>query len=67
MNKYETIMIIDNEITENQRNTVIERIRNYILKNGIITEEQDLGEKRLAYEVKKRQKGYYYSIKFKAK
>ena len=67
MNKYETIMIIDNEITENQRNTVIERIRNYILKNGIITEEQDLGEKRLAYEVKKRQKGYYYSIEFKAK
>ena len=45
MNKYETAIIINNEITE----------------------EQDLGEKRLAYEVNKHNKGYYYLIKFNAK
>ena len=45
MNKYETIIIMDNEITK----------------------EQDLGEKKLAYEVRKSQRGYYYLIKFNAK
>ena len=67
MNKYETAIIINNEITEEQRNTVIEKVKNYILENGTITEEQDLGEKRLAYEVNKHNKGYYYLIKFNAK
>ena len=67
MNKYETIIIMDNEITEEQRDTVISRVRDYILANGKITKEQDLGEKKLAYEVRKRQKGYFYLIKFTAK
>lgn len=67
MNKYETVMIISNEITEEQRNNVIARIKKYILEKGTITEEQDLGERRLAYEVNKHKKGYYYSIKFNAK
>lgn len=67
MNKYETIIIMDNEITEEQRSTVISRVRDYILANGEITKEQDLGEKKLAYEARKRQRGYYYLIKFNAK
>lgn len=67
MNKYETVMIINNEITKEQRNNVITKVKNYILESGTITEEQDLGEKTLAYEVNKHKKGYYYSIKFDAK
>ena len=67
MNKYETVMIINNEITEEQRNSIITKVKKYILENGTITEEQDLGEKRLAYEVNKHNKGYYYLIKFNAK
>lgn len=67
MNKYETIMIINNEIAERQRNNIITKVKKYILENGTITEEQDLGEKILAYEVNKHKKGYYYSIKFNAK
>lgn len=67
MNKYETAMILNNEITKEQRNNVIANIKNYILENGTITEEQDLGEKTLAYEVNKHKKGYYYLVKFKAK
>ena len=44
MNKYETVMIINNEITKEQRNNVIARVKKYILENGTITEERDLGE-----------------------
>ena len=47
MNKYETVMIINNEITKEQRNNVIARVKKYILENGTITEERDLGEKTL--------------------
>ena len=32
MNKYETVMIINNEITKEQRNNVIARVKNYILE-----------------------------------
>lgn len=67
MNKYETVMILSNEITEEQRNNVITKIKKYILENGTITEEQDVGERKLAYEVNKQNVGYYYVIKFKSK
>lgn len=67
MSKYETVMILNNEITEGQKNNVIAKIKNYILANGEIIEEQNLGERRLAYEVNKQNIGYYYVIKFKAK
>lgn len=30
MNKYETVMIINNEITKEQRNNVIARVKKYI-------------------------------------
>ena len=36
MNKYETVMIINNEITKEQRNNVIARVKKYILENGTI-------------------------------
>ena len=66
MNKYETVMIINNEITKEQRNNVIAKVKEYILENGTIIEERDLGEKTLAYEVNKHKKGYYYLNKFNA-
>ena len=32
MNKYETVMIINNEITEEQRNSIITKVKKYILE-----------------------------------
>lgn len=66
MNKYETIMILNNEISEEERKNIISKIESYISKNGKIVERQDLGIKKLAYEVRKHNKGYYYLIRFKA-
>ena len=34
MNKYETVMIINNEITKEQRNNVIARVKEYIFKKN---------------------------------
>lgn len=64
MNNYETIFLMKDDITEEQRNTVIEDIREYLTKNGTISEEKNLGKKKLAYEVRKYEYAYYYLIQF---
>ena len=48
MNKYETIFLIKDDITEEQRNEVVSEIRKYLEKNGKVSEEENLGKKKLA-------------------
>lgn len=67
MNKYETIFIMKDDITEEQRNEIINKIVNYLNTNGKITEKNDLGLKKLAYEIRKHRQAYYYQIYFEAK
>lgn len=64
MNNYETVFIMKGDITEEERKNTISRIEQCITKSGKITNIQDLGIKKLAYEVKKYAQGYYYSIDF---
>ena len=66
MNKYETIFLMKNTLTEEQRNRIIDTIKNYINENGKINYTEDLGEKTLAYEIKEYKKAYYYLIEFDA-
>lgn len=66
MDKYETICIINNEITEEQKKKVIDKITDYIKKNGTITNIDDIGTRKLAYEIRKHKDGYYYLIEFEA-
>ena len=66
MNKYETIFIMKNDLTEEQRNKIIDTIKNYINENGKINNIEDLGEKTLAYEIKEYKKACYYLIEFEA-
>lgn len=67
MNNYETIFLMKDDITEEQRNTVIEEIRDYLTKNGKISEEENLGKKKLAYKVRENEYAYYYLIQFVGK
>lgn len=66
MNQYETIFIMNNQITKEEQQAVIDRITNYIKENGKIVKEDDIGARKLAYEVKKQKEGYYYLIEFEA-
>ena len=66
MNKYETVIIINNNITQEQKNDVIKRIEKYISENGNITLVKDLGTKKLAYQINKNNYGYYYIIEFES-
>lgn len=67
MNKYETIFLMKNDLTEEQRNKVVDTIKNYLIENGNVTNTEDLGKKKLAYEIRKYNEAYYYIIEFAAK
>ena len=66
MNTYETVMIINNEISKENKENVIKKIEEYIEKNGKITEVERLGTRKLAYPVKNQLEGFYHVITFEA-
>ncbi len=63
MNDYETIFIMNSDdYTESERQKVAKKIENYITDNGNISKIENLGKRRLAYEVKGHSEGHYYII-----
>ncbi|MCR5624541.1 MAG: 30S ribosomal protein S6 [Lachnospiraceae bacterium] len=67
MNNYELALVVDAKIEEEVRNKTVERAQHYIRKyNGEITEVEEWGKKRLAYEIDHKREGFYYFIKFNA-
>lgn len=66
MNKYETVILVSNKITEEQRKDVISKIKKLISANGKIIKTEEIGERRLAYEFRKHTQAFYYVINFES-
>lgn len=67
MNKYESIIIVTSKAEEQAIKTIIEKIKEIIsINNGIITKVEELGLKKLAYEIQKCKEGYYVLFEFEA-
>ena len=67
MKTYSTIVVIDSLLKSTDIESTIEKIQRSIKNNGgEILEIDKWGKKRLAYEIKKRQYGYYVEIIFKS-
>lgn len=67
MNKYELALVVNAKIEDDARAAVVEKAKDYIARyNGTVTDVQEAGKKRLAYEIKKMNEGYYYFIHFDA-
>jgi small subunit ribosomal protein S6 len=65
MRRYETIIIIDSDLSEEIREQLINKIKNLIVKlKGTIIKFDEWGVKKLAYEIKKKIRGYYICIDF---
>ena len=67
INKYETIFIVNPTFDEEKRNGIIEKFKALISANGEITNVDEWGKKRLAYEINDLNEGYYVFIEFTAK
>lgn len=67
MNKYELAVIVNAKIEEDERVQVVEKCKALIERfGGQITNVDDWGKKRLAYEIQKMKEGFYYFIHFDA-
>lgn len=67
MNKYELVLVVSAKIEDEAREAVVEKAKGYVTRfGGVITNVDDQGKKRLAYEIQKMKEGYYYFIQFDA-
>ena len=66
MNKYESVVIINPNVEETALKALIERFSTLINTDGKVEQVNELGKKKLAYEIKKNKEGYYIVYDFEA-
>ena len=66
MNKYESVIIINPNLEEEAIKALIEKISNLINTDGKVSSVEEVGKKKLAYEIKKNKEGFYVVFKFEA-
>ena len=67
MSKYELALVVNAKIEDEAREAVVEKAKGYVARYcGTVTEVEEWGKKRLAYEVQKMREGFYYFIQFEA-
>ena len=66
MNKYETVFIINPNVEEDGIKALINKFSDLINSDGKVEEVNEMGKRKLAYEIKKNKDGYYVSIEFES-
>ena len=67
MNKYELALVVSAKIEDYARTATVEKAKEYITRaGGTVTEVEEWGKKKLAYDVQKMSEGFYYFIQFDA-
>ena len=67
MNKYESVIIINPNITEGAIKALESKYTGLINENGKVESFENQGKKRLAYEIKKNTEAIYVLVNFEAK
>ena len=67
MNKYELAVVVSAKIEDDERAQVIEKVKALVERfGGQISDVDEWGKKRLAYEIQKMKDGFYYFISFES-
>ena len=67
MNKYELAVVLNVKLEDEERAAAIEKVKGYITRfGGTVTNVDEWGKKKLAYEIQHMKEGYYYFIQFDA-
>ncbi|MEE1227759.1 MAG: 30S ribosomal protein S6 [Lachnospiraceae bacterium] len=67
MNKYELALVVTAKIEDDARTEVVDRVKALIAQfGGQVTNVDEQGKKKFAYEIQKMREGYYYFIQFDA-
>ena len=67
MNKYESIIIVNPEVEETGLKELEDKFTGLINENGKVESVENMGKKKLAYEIKKQKEGTYMLFNFEAK
>ena len=67
MSKYELAVVVSAKLEDDARAEVIEKVKALFTRfGGNITDVDEWGKKRLAYEIQKMKEAYYYFIHFES-
>lgn len=67
MSKYELAVVVSAKIEDDERAAVVDKCKVLIERfGGTVTNVDDWGKKRMAYEVQKMKDAFYYFIQFDA-
>ncbi|HSG06003.1 MAG TPA: 30S ribosomal protein S6 [Nitrospiria bacterium] len=65
MQTYESIFITRPTLSEEESTKLLDKVKAVVEKNGgSLTQAENWGKKKLAYEVKKEKKGIYFILRF---
>ncbi len=67
MNKYELAVVVSAKVDDDERAATLEKAKALVERfGGKITNVDDWGKKKLAYEIQKMKEAFYYFIQFEA-
>ena len=67
MNKYELTVVISAKLEDEARLATLEKVKDMIARfGGTVTNVNDWGKKKLAYDIQKMSEAFYYFIQFDA-
>ena len=67
MNKYESVVIVNPNLEEESIKNLIKKFSDLINTDGNVTSVEEMGKRKLDYEIRKQKEGFYIVIKFEAK
>ena len=67
MNKYESIIIINPNCSAEALKALEDKVTGLINANGKVESVENMGKKKLAYEIKKNEEGFYMLFNFESK
>ncbi|NPA11296.1 MAG: 30S ribosomal protein S6 [Epsilonproteobacteria bacterium] len=67
MRHYETLVIVKPTLTDEEKDKIVENIKNVISQNGEVVAVDNIGVRDLAYPIQKFERGHYYIFYYKAK
>ncbi len=65
MRRYETFIIIDPDLSDKERSPIFEKVKDLIQQEKcLLVMIDEWGDRRLAYEIKKKSRGYYVRLDY---
>ena len=62
--KYEVMYVLNPNLSEEETAALVEKFKTLVEQNGTLDEMEEMGKRKLAYEINYISEGYYVLVKF---